>query len=1287
MRKLSGSLGLVVVFFLFGCSTGTVPNITGKSGSVAVQSPQGVVHGGQQAIASANINVWAVGATGYGSAPTLLYSTSTNGSGTFSFPIASWITNTNCTNVDSGSNSSIPVYITSSGGNAGSGTNGTILLMAALGPCNNINTSTFVNINEVTTVAAAYALGQFMNPANPAQIGYLSSQTGIQNAFTTAGNLANVSAGTANALTPNGNGAIPQTEINTLADILASCVNGSFSGSGNSCSTLFTDAFNSSGSTLGTSFSTPTNTLMAAQQIAAYPGNNVGALWGLTGGIGAPFQSTLVSAPNDWTIAVQYAAHGADQSTNPRVALAVDNSDNIWIANFGESNVEELNNQGVPAFSPVSSGISMPTGLAIDTQGNAWVSNIGNNTVFAVCPGGVGQCSNTFNNTTACSNNSPCGINQPIWLAFDGSGNLWVVNNGTASLTELFGVGNNSSNNNEFAIYTPSSVVNPEFVALDLSGNAWVADYGSGKSGADAVEMLSAHGVSLAKETGNALDDPEDLAIDRSGNIWVGSKADAKLTEYNSSGTVLSPSGGFGGGGIDDPTVVAVDGANRIWTSNWANNSISEFSNTTGTIGTAISPAAGYKSNGLNEPSWLAIDKSGNVWVSSSTPTAVAGTSFYGAITEFVGAAAPVVTPQMNALQSGQLAVTPGTPTPVSILTNTLPYYAITTGGYSHPYSAQLQALGGSSSYTWSTTSTTILTNAGLSLSTAGLISGTPIQSGPLSINVTVSDSSNGSNTASTTLTLNSADQMTTSLGANDSKLKGTYTFLIRGMRNSATSAGSAPMTFYLGSMTADGSGHLTGEFDGNSSGSGLDGGFSGPVAFTGYYTIDSSNTGLITLLPQFTGQGALSLAFSAGNLGTSPAVYQSLEIIRYDDTGAPNSGSGTNEVGSGFAKLQTSTTLAAGSWVFGFDGETPCTTAGGNSSCTAGLPAPYGPLSAAGVFTANSSGLVTTGEEDASAMCPQSASNCAAYNYNEVSLAGSYGTADSAGRGTITLTPTGSLYPDVPTHYLYYVVGPTEVVMMSSDSHVTYSLMGGDVALQQGTISNSTFANGMTVIPYGLYSIQGDGVSVYPTHSIAQVMTALVTNPDNTNCSGLPSLGLTMYQNYSGNYQAQPVGTMCVSIASNGRMTFPGAGFNAPVGYVASSGLTLMDSQVSTPGDSPGVMRTELQTATAFTTCNMFSGTLPPPVPMTVIADYLSASSCPASTYSYIGFASISYGLLESFTGTVSIGTPNSSGVITGETDSEGSTSTIVVISGTRGVVLDADPGDTTPKLSILQK
>ncbi len=1297
MRTLSGSLGLFLAVFLFGCSSGTVPNVvsslsgTGGAGG-AVQDARGAVHGGQQAITNAAVQLWEVGTTGYGSAPTLLYSTTSDGSGNFNFPIASW--NVNCTSVNGGSNSSIPVYLTASGGNAGSGTNSTILLMAALGSCNTINSSTYVVVNEVTTVAAAYALGPFMSQSNPTQIGYpASSSVGIQHAFTTAANLANIGAGAANAVTPNGKGAIPYSTIDTLADILAYCVNGSFSGSGNNCSTLFNDAFNSSGSSWGTSYPSPTNTLMAAQQIAAYPGNNVSALFGLVAGSGAPFQSTLSGVPNDWTMAIQYAANGADQNTNARVSLAVDGYDNVWIANLQESNIEMVQNYAGPAFSPVTSNISGPGALAIDTEGNAWVANVGNSTVVSVSPGGVVS-PQIYNNTNACNNNSPCGISQPQALAFDGSGDLWVVNNGTPSLTELFGVGNGTSSNynNAFAIYTPSSVANPESVALDVFGNAWVADNGSTRGGVDATEQLSAHGVSLEKETGNGLDGPGGVAVDRSGNIWVASKQSAELTEYSSSGTVLSPSNGYGGagvGGINDPTAIAVDGANRIWTANGGSNSISEFSNTAGSVGTAISPSTGYKSSGINGTSWLAIDQAGDVWVSSQTPTAVAQTSYYGAITEFVGAAAPVVTPLSQALARGQVGVTPGTQTPVAILTNTLPNYAITTGGYSHPYNAQLQASGGSGSYVWSTTSGTVLANAGLALSSAGAISGTPTQAGPLSINVKVTDATVTSNAATATLTLNSVDEFATTPGANDGELKGTYTFFVQDIKNGATSAGTAAMAMLMGSMTADGNGNLTGELDFNNK-NGLNGGSSSSaVPFTGYYTVNASNVGLFSLLPEVPGQNAINFAFSAGSLGVSPAVYQSLQIARYDDTDVTVGSTGTNEIGAGFGKLQTATTLATGSWVFGFEGETPCTTAGGNTGCGAGSTSPYGPLSEAGVFTVNGLGTVTTGEEDAAAVCPQGASSCTAYNYNAVALAGSYGTADGDGRGTVTLNPTGSLYPDAPTHYLYYVVSPTEVVMMSSDNHTTYSMLGGDVQLQQGTIGNSTFANGVTLIPYDLSPSNGDGISQYPNGTGAEALTITVTNPDNTNCSGSsPSFAVTDYGNDQGNYKAQAQGTLCYSIAGNGRLTFAGSGNNSPVGYVASSSLAFLSNQVKSAGDGPGLIRTEAQTATSFTTCDLFTGGLPPPALMNALGvGYASATSCPTTSYSETGYSSYSYGLLEYGAKTLTIPAANSSGVITGATDSLGNNLTVLVISGTRGVVIDANQGDMTPTLSILQK
>jgi hypothetical protein len=339
--------------------------------------------------------------------------------------------------------------------------------------------------------------------------------------------------------------------------------------------------------------------------------------------------------------------------------------------------------------------------------------------------------------------------------------------------------------------------------------------------------------------------------------------------------------------------------------------------------------------------------------------------------------------------------------------------------------------------------------------------------------------------------------------------------------------------------------------------------------------------------------------------------------------------------------------------------------------------------LSEVGVFTTGSSSSLT-GEEDASAVCPQSASSCTAYNYSAVTLAGSYGTADSDGRGTVTLTPTGSLYPDPPTHYLYYAISATEVVMMSSDSHVTYSLLGGDVALQQGTIGNSTIATGETLLPYGLLPSNGDGTSVYPTQADAAVAYLSVTNPG-SGCSGTPSVALTQYENNNGNYQVKPQGTLCVYIASNGRLTIAGAG--APVGYVASSSLAMMSQQVSNPGDNPGILRMETQTATAFSTCNMFYGTLAPPTPMGVGVGYTSATSCPTTTYAQTGYSSSSYGLLETSAGTENVATPNSSGVSAGATDSQGNNYTIIVISGTKGLVIDANQGDTTPTLTIMQK
>src|ERR1017187_4355935 len=82
MRKLSGSLGFLLVVLLSGCSAGNVSNPT-STPAPAVRGLQGVVHGGQQALTGATLKLWAVASTGDGVAATSLATVTTGANGSF----------------------------------------------------------------------------------------------------------------------------------------------------------------------------------------------------------------------------------------------------------------------------------------------------------------------------------------------------------------------------------------------------------------------------------------------------------------------------------------------------------------------------------------------------------------------------------------------------------------------------------------------------------------------------------------------------------------------------------------------------------------------------------------------------------------------------------------------------------------------------------------------------------------------------------------------------------------------------------------------------------------------------------------------------------------------------------------------------------------------------------------------------------------------------------------------------------------------------------------------------
>jgi len=145
-----------------------------------------------------------------------------------------------------------------------------------------------------------------------------------------------------------------------------------------------------------------------------------------------------------------------------------------------------------------------------------------------------------------------------------------------------------------------------------------------------------------------------------------------------------------------------------------------------GVIGQAYSGAVAA-SGGVGSLTWSTISGSLPAGLTLNASTgAVTGTPTTGGTSSFTVQAADAYTTATRALSI--------TVTSLTVTTTTLP--GGTTGT---AYTATLAAAGGTPAYTWSLTSGSL--PAGLTLSSAGVISGTPVQAGTFSVGVTVTDS------------------------------------------------------------------------------------------------------------------------------------------------------------------------------------------------------------------------------------------------------------------------------------------------------------------------------------------------------------------------------------------------------------------------------------------------------------------------------------------------------------------------------------------------------------------
>jgi sugar lactone lactonase YvrE len=584
------ALALTVV--MTGCATGLGSNGFGVGQQVASVRVSGSVHGGQQPIKGASVQIYAVGTTGVGSASTPLLTTpaTTGDGGYFSIPAGAY----DCVNP-----AATEIYLVASGGDPTNGANNynntSINMVAALGKCSDVIANPqFINVNELTTVATAYALAQFTTSVTA--IGAATAyDTGLVNAIATAKELV----GTGSGLAPGNVAAgevVPATEINTLGNILASCVNTS-DGSSSPCNALY-------------SATSASDTFGAAVAMAKNPGGAAITNLIMLNAGPAPFQPTYSVQPNDFSLAVKYTG-----SFSTPYGIAIDASG---------STVTELGPGGSLLAAPTATNLFGAQGVAIDRTGNVWVANTAGNSVieFPVSGGTVGTPS------------IYSGVTAPTAIALDSAGNAFVANFNGNSVTKLSSTGTPAAG----SPFTGSgNITVPSGIAVGPSGSVYVT------SGNGTVVALNNDGSYNASLNDTALQGPLFVAVDTTGKIFTsgsttGAAVAGAVGEYTTAGAVSAASPVASG--VSTPYGIATDGVSA-----WVANSIASGSLAQLAYGsaTAASPAAGFHAAdtqnsvaALNTPVGVAVDASGNVWTANSGDNTV---------TKFVGLAAPVKTP------------------------------------------------------------------------------------------------------------------------------------------------------------------------------------------------------------------------------------------------------------------------------------------------------------------------------------------------------------------------------------------------------------------------------------------------------------------------------------------------------------------------------------------------------------------------------------------------------------------------------------------------------------------
>jgi hypothetical protein len=643
-------LSVLLVSLLSGCSAYFSPADTFQPEHTQIGPIQGNVHGGQQAVTGAHVYLYAASITGYGNASTsLIKSTS---------PLPSGVTVDSSGNgyvtTDASGNFALSgdytctegqqVYMVAVGGNPGetAGTNNPYMVqMAGLGECpaagNLASQDPYVTLNEVSTVAFAYAMAPFegTDEYHIGTSGTTAGKLAIHNAMANVGKLVNLQYGQVFSTVPgNSNATVPLAKIYHLANILATCVNtnGQLRNATNTQQPCY-KFFNDTGATItgsGLSTATTSDEAQAIFFIANNPTSNVAALYNLVTGATA-FNDTLSTPPTDWTLPIVYQnsvsvfAQTNGSNTNGPFSIAIDGIGNAWIGDR-INGVVEISTLGT--VSTWNSGFGMIKGVTVAPSGSLWAADYGSSKVYIMSPAGT---------NANISKTLTTGLNGPAYIAFNTAGNAYIVNEGNASASVYDPTGSTVLDNQ--TSFTAGGVTTPDLIAIDANGNAWVPDTSGGTIG----ELKTNYTTGFDNST--SVGEAYWLGFDSGSNMYINDMTNARvgIGTPNGTGSYTISHKNNNNAGVSNPDLGCVDGAGVVWMPDMivpparppstTPSVLSAFVSTTATF--LATTTGGFTTGGNGGAVASAVDLSGNVWVANED----------GSVSELIGLGTPTASP------------------------------------------------------------------------------------------------------------------------------------------------------------------------------------------------------------------------------------------------------------------------------------------------------------------------------------------------------------------------------------------------------------------------------------------------------------------------------------------------------------------------------------------------------------------------------------------------------------------------------------------------------------------